>query len=54
VLADFSAPVANAAEREQQIALALQAYVSRLEALVREAPYNWFNFYDFWGEDAAA
>lgn len=23
-------------------------YVSRLEALCREAPYNWFNFYDFW------
>jgi predicted LPLAT superfamily acyltransferase len=54
VLADFSAAAANAAEREQQIAQALQAYVARLEALVREAPYNWFNFYDFWGEDAVA
>lgn len=23
-------------------------YASRLEHYVREAPYNWFNFYDFW------
>jgi predicted LPLAT superfamily acyltransferase len=23
-------------------------YVSRLEHYVRVAPYNWFNFYDFW------
>ena len=21
-----------------------------LEALCREAPYNWFNFYDFWAD----
>ena len=26
----------------------MRRYVSRLEALCREAPYNWFNFYDFW------
>ena len=30
---------------------ALRAYVAKLEALVREAPYNWFNFYDFWTEE---
>ncbi len=24
------------------------AYAARLEHYVREAPYNWFNFYDFW------
>jgi predicted LPLAT superfamily acyltransferase len=29
----------------------LQDYVARLEALCREAPYNWFNFHDFWNED---
>ena len=23
-------------------------YAARLEHYVREAPYNWFNFYDFW------
>lgn len=24
-------------------------YAQRLESHVRRAPYNWFNFYDFWG-----
>ncbi len=24
-------------------------YVARLEHYCREAPYNWFNFFDFWG-----
>ena len=28
----------------------MQRYVSTLEALCREAPYNWFNFYDFWAD----
>ena len=27
---------------------ALKAYVSRIEHFCRIAPYNWFNFYDFW------
>ncbi len=27
----------------------MQRYVSRLEYFCRAAPYNWFNFYDFWG-----
>jgi hypothetical protein len=52
-LADFSAPVADAAERERQVQHALRAYVDRLEQLCREAPDNWFNFYDYWGEDLA-
>lgn len=26
----------------------MRRYVAWLEALCREAPYNWFNFYDFW------
>jgi predicted LPLAT superfamily acyltransferase len=26
----------------------LAAYVARLEAHTRSAPWNWFNFYDFW------
>ena len=25
-------------------------YVTRLEHYCREAPYNWFNFFDFWAE----
>jgi predicted LPLAT superfamily acyltransferase len=27
----------------------MQRYVSRVEYFCRAAPYNWFNFYDFWG-----
>lgn len=27
-------------------------YAQRLEHYVRMAPYNWFNFYDFWNSDA--
>ncbi len=32
----------------------VQRYASALEAMVRKAPLQWFNFYDFWGEGAAA
>jgi predicted LPLAT superfamily acyltransferase len=32
----------------------LRAYVRRLETYCRRAPYQWFNFYDFWDDDAAA
>ena len=28
-----------------------QRYADRLEHYTRLAPDNWFNFYDFWGED---
>ena len=51
LLADFSQPTHDAAEREAALQTALQAYVARLEALCREAPNNWFNFYDFWNEE---
>jgi predicted LPLAT superfamily acyltransferase len=30
----------------------VQRYASRLEHYCRAAPYNWFNFYDFWVDDA--
>lgn len=53
-LADFSNPPADAAERERLVRAAVADYVRRLEALCREAPYNWFNFYDYWHEDDAA
>jgi len=29
-----------------------QRFADRLEQLCRFAPYNWFNFYDFWGKPA--
>ncbi len=32
---------------------AMQRYVTLLETLCRESPYNWFNFFDFWATDAA-
>jgi predicted LPLAT superfamily acyltransferase len=51
-LADFRTPIADPAAREAALHQALHAYVARLEALVREAPYNWFNFFDYWHEDA--
>jgi hypothetical protein len=49
-LADFRERVDDAGERERLVQHALAAYVARLESLVREAPYNWFNFHDFWNE----
>lgn len=51
-LADFSERLADPVERERRIRAAVEAYVLRLEALCREHPYNWFNFHDFWLEDA--
>ena len=53
-LADFRQPPKDAAAREQLISQTLRDYVARLEALCREAPYNWFNFYDYWREDDVA
>ncbi len=39
-------------ERGQQLRSWVQIYATRLEHYCRIAPYNWFNFYDFWGDDA--
>jgi predicted LPLAT superfamily acyltransferase len=36
--------------READIRSWSQRYADRLEHYARLAPYNWFNFYDFWGE----
>ena len=40
--------------RDAEIQRWTQIYVERLEYYVRQAPYNWFNFYDFWYRDPAA
>jgi hypothetical protein len=48
-LADFSAPP-TPGPQDAAIRAALQRYVATLEALCREAPDNWFNFFDFWAE----
>ena len=45
-LADFSE--VPRAERDAVIRQTMEAYVRELEALCRRAPYNWFNFFDFW------
>jgi predicted LPLAT superfamily acyltransferase len=36
------------ADRERAIADVQQRYMGRLEHYCRDAPYNWFNFYDYW------
>ncbi len=38
----------SGAARDLAIRAALERYVRTLEAMCREAPFNWFNFYDFW------
>ena len=38
-------------ERETAVHGIMQCYASRLEHYCRMAPYNWFNFYDFWQSD---
>lgn len=50
-LADFRGPP-NPADLDERILEALQRYVALLESLCRESPYNWFNFFDFWADDA--
>lgn len=39
---------ADRRQRTQQLQAIVQDFAHRLAALVRAAPYNWFNFYDFW------
>jgi len=45
-LADFSQVPRE--HRQAATATAMRVYAAMLERLVRKAPYNWFNFYDFW------
>ena len=40
------------AQRQQALAACVQRFAGRLEHYARLAPYNWFNFYDFWIDDA--
>ncbi|MEO8936639.1 MAG: acyl-CoA synthetase [Burkholderiaceae bacterium] len=50
-LYDFSVAAAGG-DRSVAIDAAIANYVARIEQLCREAPYNWFNFYDFWNDRA--
>ena len=45
-LADLTQTIRG--ERNQIIEQSMQRYAARLEHYCRLAPYNWFNFYDFW------
>jgi predicted LPLAT superfamily acyltransferase len=38
-----------ATDTRQAIDGMMQQYAARLEFYCRSAPYNWFNFYEFWG-----
>lgn len=38
----------GAGQRDAAVVPWIERYVRRLEAHARQAPYNWFNFYDFW------
>jgi predicted LPLAT superfamily acyltransferase len=51
-IADFGDKDALASQTMQEaIDAAMRHYVARIEFFCREAPYNWFNFYDFWQGD---
>jgi predicted LPLAT superfamily acyltransferase len=39
---------ASRPERHRALEQAQRDYVARLEHHCRDAPYNWYNFYDFW------
>lgn len=40
------------AGRKAALDALIRGYAARLEAMVREHPHNWFNFYDFWHDPA--
>jgi predicted LPLAT superfamily acyltransferase len=43
----------SATSRAQALEQAVRLYAQRLEHYCRQAPYNWFNFYDFWNASRA-
>lgn len=40
-------------QRDERLAQHAQAYADRLEALLTEAPFEWFNFFPFWDQPGA-
>jgi predicted LPLAT superfamily acyltransferase len=47
------APLARA-QRAVLLPTLIRGYAARLEYFARRAPYNWFNFYDFWEDEHAS
>jgi predicted LPLAT superfamily acyltransferase len=45
-LADFS--VVERGQRDAAVEAAITRYAALLDQYCRMAPYNWFNFFDFW------
>jgi predicted LPLAT superfamily acyltransferase len=45
---ECDAGAAARGEREARLASCVARYAQRLDHYCRLAPYNWFNFYDFW------
>jgi predicted LPLAT superfamily acyltransferase len=43
--------ILNRATRQQDIQDWTQKYVDLLEQQMLTHPYNWFNFYNYWGKD---
>ncbi|VAW63141.1 hypothetical protein MNBD_GAMMA11-3045, partial [hydrothermal vent metagenome] len=37
-------------KREETVKRLMQSYVSSIEKILHRYPYNWFNFYDYWGD----
>jgi len=50
-LADFSAIPTG--QRDAAVEAAMTRYASLLDQYCRAAPYNWFNFFDFWPPETA-
>lgn len=44
----------NRATRQEELQAWVTRYAGRLEHYCRLAPYNWFNFFDFWGQEPEA
>jgi predicted LPLAT superfamily acyltransferase len=54
VFEPFSGPIKVARQHRAAVLGELaQRYAARLEHYARSAPYNWFNFYDFWNTPSA-
>jgi predicted LPLAT superfamily acyltransferase len=51
-LADFSTVARD--QRDAAVAAAIARYAALLDHYCRKAPYNWFNFFDFWQPAPAA
>lgn len=39
-------------QRDNYVQKTTQQYVNRIEHYLKKHPYNWFNFYDFWHDEA--